>query len=287
MHVTSPCRGRRPSKRRSFAAVLMLAVAGAGGLAHGAGFDEKVKAPMMTDGADLRMQAQSFATKYRAIGAATPAQLITNASLAKQQFDLSWQVERAINERKQLSELEALGFVNLGNGGYRIDTRENPEWRAQGEFVASMLSSNLREAVFAELQLRGFRSEDVAVVEEYVRLHDVNKAAQAAKLPVALAFQRVVQKFDKAGKPVPSALVVSYWYQSARAYMDAKREWSEGLLKSLDAQRGRVLLSYLSEQVSFKSLFPESLDEGIIQTLATVRAPDLEKRLTATEGEAP
>jgi hypothetical protein len=265
----------------------MLALAGAGGLAHAAGFDEKLKAPMMKDAADLLTQAQGFSTQYRAIRDASPAQLISNASLARQQFDLGWQVERAINERKPLPELESLGFVSLGNGGYQIDTRQHPEWRAQGEFLATMLSSNLREGVFAELQQRGFRGEDVAALNQYIGLHDVKKAARAAKVPVALAFQRVVQKFDKAGRPVPNALVVSYWYQSAREYSEAHRTWSEGLLLSLDAQRARVLLSYLSELVSFKSLIPESVDEGVIQTLTSIRAPDLEQRLTTPEGVAP
>jgi hypothetical protein len=58
-------------------------------------------------------------------------------------------------------------------------------------------------------------------------------------------------------------------------------------LQSLDAQRARVLLSYLSELVSFKSLIPESVDEGVIQTLTSIRAPDLEQRLTTPEGVAP
>jgi len=265
----------------------MLALAGAGGVAHAAEFNEKLNAPMMKSVADLQTQVQSFATKYRALDEATPGQMITNASLAKQQFDLSWQLERAINERKPLPDLESLGFVSVGDGGYKIDTRQHPEWRAQGEFIATLLSGKLRDGIFAELLQRGFRPEDVAALKEYVGSHDVKKAAHAARLPVALGFQRVVRKFDKAGRPVPDVLVVSYWYQSTREYLDANRAWSEGLLKSVDAQRARVLLSFLSELVSFKSLIPESVDVGIVQTLSSIRAPDLEKRLMSTEGEAP
>jgi hypothetical protein len=197
------------------------------------------------------------------------------------------QLERAINERKPLPDLESLGFVSVGDGGYKIDTRQHPEWRAQGEFIATLLSGKLRDGIFAELLQRGFRPEDVAALKEYVGSHDVKKAARAARLPVALGFQRVVRKFDKAGRPVPDVLVVSYWYQSTREYLDANRAWSEGLLKSVDAQRARVLLSFLSELVSFKSLIPESVDVGIVQTLSSIRAPDLEKRLMSTEGEAP
>lgn len=288
MHVTSPCpHGRRLSMRRPLAAVLMLALAGAGGLAHGAGFDETMKAPMMKSAVDLTSQIESFATRYRAVRDATPAQLVTNVPLSRQQFDFSWQLERAVNERQPLGDLEALGFTSLDNGGYKIDTRLHPEWRLQGEYIATMFSSNLREGVFVELQERGFRPEDVAALREYVASHDVKQAARGATLPVALAFQKVVRKFDKAGRPVPEALVVSYWYQSSREYSESNRLWSEGLLNSLDAQRQRVLLSYLSELVSFKSLFPESVEEGIRQTLATIRSPDLEKQLTLMQGEAP
>lgn len=287
MHVTSSPHRRHQSMHRPIGAVLMLALAGAGGIAQAAGFDERLQAPMMKSAADLQTQVQTFATKYRAVREAAPEQLVTNSSLARQQFDLSWQVERAVNERQPLHELESLGFENQGNGAYRIDTRQNPEWREQGEFIATMFKSKLREGVFAELRERGFRPEDVVALQEYLGSHDANEATRAATLPVALAFQRVVQKFDKGGKPVPSVLVTSYWYQSARGYSDANRAWSAGLLNTLDAQRQRILISYLSELVSFKTVIPENVEEGIRQTLESMRSPDLEKRMTATEGVVP
>jgi hypothetical protein len=265
----------------------MLALAGAGGLAHTAGFDEKLKAPMMKDAAIFKTEVQGFASKYRAVRDATPAQLVTNASLAKQQFDFSWQLERAVNERRPLPEPESVGLMSLDNGGYKIDTRRNPEWRSQGEYIATMFKGNLRDGVFSELLERGFRPDDVAALKEYISSHDVDQATRAAILPVALAFQRVVQKFDKAGRPVPDVLVVSYWYQSTREYFEANRAWSEGLLKNLDAQRQRVLISYLSELVSFKSVIPENVQEGIRQTLESIRSPDLEKQLTENEGVVP
>jgi hypothetical protein len=134
---------------------------------------------------------------------------------------------------------------------------------------------------------RGFRPEDVAALKAYLGSHDVNESTRAATLPIALAFQRVVQKFDKGGKSVPNELVVSYWYQSSRAYFDANRAWSAGLLNTLDAQRQRILISYLSELVSFKTVAPENVEDGIRNTLETIRSPDLEKRLTATEGVVP
>jgi hypothetical protein len=287
MHVTSVCQGRRRSMRRPLAAVLMFTIAALGGVAHAVGFDEKLKAPMMTSAADFKAQSKSFATRYRDTGAATPAELVTNLSLTKQQFDLSWQLERAINEGRPPDGIEAMGFVSLGNGGYSIDTKKHPEWRAQGERIAAIFNSILRDDVFGELLQRGFRPDDVSALKEYIASHDVKQATRAATATVAVAFQKLVQKFDKAGRPIPDALVVSYWYQSTLAYSNASRAWSEGLLKILDAQRRRVLLSYLSEQESQKSLIPESVSEAIKGTLASLRSPDFEKRLQTMDGDAP
>ena len=80
MHVTSPCQDWRHLRRRSFAAVLMLALAGAGTVAHAAGFDENLKAPMMKDAADLRTQVESFAPRYREIRAASVSMRSARAS---------------------------------------------------------------------------------------------------------------------------------------------------------------------------------------------------------------
>jgi hypothetical protein len=287
MQVTSNCQGRRRLKWRPLAAVLMLALASVGGIAYAVDFDEKIYSPAMKNAAVFKTQAQNFATKYREISAAMPEQAVTNASLARQQFDLSWQLERAINERRPPAELETMGWVRLDNGGYSIDTRKYPEWRSQGDHIATLFNSKLGEGFYEELLQRGFRPEDVAAFKEYIATHDLKQATHAATVPVALGFQQTVRKFDRAGRPVPDVLVVSYWYQSRRAYTDTSRTWSEGLLKTLDAQRVRVLLSYLSEQESYKSLIPESVSESISGTLASVRSPDFEKQLKTTDGDAP
>jgi hypothetical protein len=269
------------------AAVWMLATASSGGIVHAAGFDEGLKSPAMKSTADWKAQAQNFATKYRESRNADPARLLADASLAQRQFDLGWQLERAIHERKLPGDLAALGFVSLANGGYTIDTQKHPEWRADGDNIATIFNSNLIEGILEALSERGFRPGDIAAVEQYIALHDVQQAAQAATTPIALNFQQVVRKFDTAGKTVPDTLVISYWYQSTGAYLEARRAWSEGLLKTLDSQRVRVLFSYLSELASSRTLIPENTSEAVSGTLTNVRSPDFEKRLMSTEGVAP
>jgi len=88
MHVTSTCQHRRHARHRSFAAMWMFAFAAAGGLAHAAGFDEKLKAPMMT-----RLRLRRFCSlssgiycarrivRYsdcRTVSSAVPAMRVTN-----------------------------------------------------------------------------------------------------------------------------------------------------------------------------------------------------------------
>lgn len=285
MHVTSFCQGRRSPVQGALAAVLMLALASVCELAHAVGFDERLSAPMMKSATDFRSQAQSLTARFREIQSSTPAQLVTSASLARQQFDLSWQVEREINEQRPPVDLEALGFVNLGNGSYSIDTRQHPEWRPVSEKIAVVFNSSFRNDVYEELMQRGFRPEDVATLKQYIATQDLKQAIRVSTVPVAQGFQRLVQKFDKIGRPVPDSMVVSYWYQSNRARFDANRAWSDGLLKVMDAQRTRILLSYVSELESSRTLIPESVSDGINSTLASMRSPDFAEQ--TTEGDAP
>jgi hypothetical protein len=229
---------------------------------------------------------QGFAPKYREILAATPMQTITNAALSRQQFDLTWQVERAVNEGRPLNGLEEIGFMKHADGSYSVDTSKNPEWRVQANQIKAGLSSNMLDPICDTLVERGFRPEDVATLKKYVAENDVVSRGRAATAPIALAFHRVVKKFDKAGKPVPDALVVSFWYQNSRVINETNRAWAEGLLNSLDAQRRRILLSLFTEAGGTFFVIPESTSAGIIRTLESVRSGDFEQRATAiSKGE--
>lgn len=289
MHVTSSRSDRRWRGRRPpLAAVLMMAIAGIAGVANAVEFDEKLNAPTMKSAADFQGRVQTFAKAYREIREATPAQTVLNASLARQQFDLDWQLERAVNEGRPLDGLESVGVVSRGDGSYTVDLNEYPEWQIKADQLSQTFSSNLRDPVCETLLTRGFRPEDIAALKSYLASQDPAVAAKSATLPIALNFGRVVRKFDKIGRPVPNALVVSYWYQASRATNESNRVWTEGLLKSLDSQRVRILFSYFSEVQSSRFMSPESTSEGIGATLASVRSPDFEQKLiAASKGEAP
>lgn len=288
MHVTSVCQGRRRSMRRPLAAVLMFGIAALGGVAHAVEFDEKLKAPMMKSNAQTFAQAKEFGARYREVQAATPSQVITNASLAREKFDLRWQVERAIDQRKPIEEFAELGFESLGNGSYKVDLNAHPEWDdLSSGFVGILASPDLDPLVQALIQL-GFRPEDGATLKNYVATHDAKIASSIATLPIALGFARIVRKFDKAQRPVPDALVFSYLYQTTRAVSESNRLWVVELLKQFDAQRARILLATFQQFPSSVSWSPSDPAAVVASQLSAVRLPNFEEIVTAeAKGVAP
>ncbi len=279
---------RRQTRWPALRAVLMLALTGFTGSAHAAEFDEKLKSPVMKNATELRTQMQTFATKFRDIRAATPAQLVTNATLARQQFDLIWQVQQAIDMRKPLDELAEVGIVSLGEGRYGVDMGAYPQWNEiASSFIAATLPDNLQYTVSALIQ-RGFRPEDVATLKRYLDEHDFRNVSSATNLSVSLGFARAVRKYDEQKRSVPDSLVFSYWYQRARYHSEGQRSWAEGLLKGFDAQRQRIFLSLIMELNPYSTWSPDDIATGIPDLLAQVRMPDFEQRIIAeAKGVAP
>ncbi|HET9472997.1 MAG TPA: hypothetical protein VFO82_03835 [Steroidobacteraceae bacterium] len=244
-------------------------------------FDEKLKAPMMKSQATLHSQAQAYGARFVAVRDASPEQLIRNSALAREKFDVVWQIQRAIDERKPLGELAEAGIALQADGSYLIDTKGHPEWNDLHQTIAALLSDTNLDRWVPLLVARGFRPEDVQVLREYVGFHDPVAASAAATLPIALGFGRTVRKFDQLKRPVSEALVQTFWYQRARAASEANRVWVEGLMKVLDAQRGRILLSSFLELSPITYWSPENVDEGTAALLAEVRRPDFEAIVTA------
>lgn len=282
MYIPSNCQNKQRHRwRPALVTMLMLTLAGLHGAAQAMEFDEKLKAPMMKSQGELHSQAQRLATQYRTLLETAPEQLIRNSALVRQQFDLKWQVQRAIDEHKPLEQLAALGIISQGNGSYGIDLGEHPEWNDLHETMAGFLVRADLVEVGPALISRGFRPEDVATLKAYVAEHNPDTAASAAALPVVVGFGRVVRKYDKLRRPVPEAVVVSFIYQRARAISESNRRWVAGLFERLDEQRIRIVMSSFTELKPTTVWIPENISQGIAEYLVLVRQPDFEARVTA------
>lgn len=282
MHV--PSNRRDPQRQRwrgSVMAMSILATLALGGAARAASFDEKAKAPAMKSVSDLRAQVEPFAVKYRALHESNPEQVIRDPAMARQKFDLKWQLLRAVESKQPLAGAAALGLVAQGDGSYRIDLDAYPEWDDFHETIAGMLSRANMEVHGPRLLARGFRPEDLITLRNYVAANNSDAKAAEEAAAITLAFANTVRKYDKLKRPVPDAVVESFYYQRSRAHSEAKRRWVEGLLQALDAQRGRVLLSTFLEMKPSGIWTPSNLKAAADELMAEMRKPDFEARVQA------
>jgi hypothetical protein len=273
---------------RPLALPVLLTLAALGAAAHAAGFDEKLKSPQMTSAVQVRSQAATLAATLENVRAADATRLVTDPALARQRFELQWKVQRAIDEKQPLNELAAMGVVARGDGSYAVDVDKFPVWDNLHDGIVHMLHSDQLEPILRDLQNRGFRPEDAQQVRDYVVAHDARVAQKAAWAPISLGFARAVRKYDNLKVAVPNSLVWSYSYQRARAETESNQAWLNALLKTLDAQRGRVLISFFQEYTRDMTWSPENIENGMAYILEQARKPNFEATVEAeAKGVAP
>jgi hypothetical protein len=280
MHVTSYRRLINPPQRGRVAAVLLLWLAGMASAAQAVEFDEKLKAPRAMGGAEIKSTAQSYSASFARVREASPVDLVANKALFFEHFDLEWQINRALEDKRPLEDLLALGFVKH-EGGLRIDYGAFPQWQPFPELLASLVPTWSLDNVGPLLVNRGFRASDVAALKNYVDTHDLKAATSARTLPLAISFSKVVKKYDRLKRPVGKDVVFSFLYQRGKAEAEARRAWSEGLIHTLDDQRVRILHSYFAEMPGIGYWAASDVDAGVANLLAVMRLPDYEQRATA------
>ena len=267
-----------PSYPRAVAWLFMLA--SFAGVAQAVEFDEKVKAPMARGGGELKTLAESYSASFARLRTASPAEMVTDQALSQERFDLEWQLTRALEEKRPLEDLSALGLVKHENG-FRIDYNAFPQWQPFAETLASLMPTLSMDAAGPLLVARGFRESDVSALRGYLETHDLKTETSARTLPIAISFSKVVKKYDRIKRPVGKDLVLSFIYQRDKVDAEARRAWAEGLIRTLDDQRVRVLHSYFSELQSTGYWSPDDVEAGVTNLLAVMRLPDYEQRATA------
>jgi hypothetical protein len=281
MHHRNFRRNRpRPQRRPAILVALLTAFAGIAGAAHAAEYNEKLKAPRMKTTAELRTQVQALRQRIEAASQSPSTERLTDTAMAREQFDLSWQVQHAISEHRPIDDLADVGIVSLGDGSYSVDLNAYPQWNDLFDLMANIFTHEDLDKVAHMLGERGFRPQDLAVLREYVTDHGPRAESRAAAAPVALGFGRVVKKHDRSRSPVPDSAVLSFFYQRALAIHESDQAWAAGLLKQLDAQRGRILLSAFLDMRTEAIWMPDDISGGITDMLAQARQPEFDQRVT-------
>ncbi|HEU4778646.1 MAG TPA: hypothetical protein VFS58_02060 [Steroidobacteraceae bacterium] len=269
-----------PSYPRALA-LSLLVLASFAGSAQAVEFNERLKAPMMSEPGALRSQALSYVAKFSALQSAAPRELIRNRALASERFDLVWQIQQAIDSRRPLGDLSAVGLEAQPDGSYRVDYDASPQWDQLDQLLAGWLPQVNWQVFGEELVQRGFRPEDVAPLKEFVSTHDAQKISRRESLPISLGFSKIVKKYDKIKRPVDDAAVLSYIYQRDKFRAEKTRQWAESLLNSLEPQNARVLLAYFDEMSSTGVWAPSDQRAGIDGQLKLMRLADFEQLATA------
>lgn len=274
--------------RPRWRAAAVLGLLAAASLARAAEFDEKIRSPRVTNPADLHTEAGSFAAKVAQLRATAPEALATDADLSAERFDLEWKIQRAIDQNQALGDLSIIGLESRDDGFFRIDLARNPQWLKLDEYLAGVLPQSNWATLSPQLIARGFRESDVAIVQGYVSKHDAAAEGRQRSLPLEIGFSRFVKKLDKLKRPVTDDIVLAFLYQRDKALSAARHDWTLGLLGALDAQRGRVLLSYFGETGGTAVWAPSDQRAGIADVLASVRRPDFERLITEqSQGATP
>lgn len=267
--------------RNKYAAALCLALAVFAGSAKAVEFNESLKAPQLKGAAEIKTMAENYSATFARLDAASPAELVTDRSLFLERFDLEWQLQRALDEKRTLEDLSAVGLVKQADGSISIDMGAYPQWHPFVQKLTSLLPSMNLDNLSSLLINRGFRETDVVALKDYIATHNLKAATTSKTLPIAISFSKAVKKLDKMKRPVTNDLVFSFLYQRSKAEALAEREWAEGLLQVLDAQRVRILHSYFSEMKGKKIWAADDVEAGVAGVLAQMRLPDYEQRAIA------
>src|SRR5690349_21153450 len=169
MHVSSYPRGV------AWLPLITLMLAGFAGGAQAVEFDEKVKATMARTGVQLKTQAEGYSGSFARLSGVSPVEMVSSKALTQEYFETKWQLERALEDKRPMEDLTALGLVKDGSG-FSIDYNAFPQWNPFFEVLAVLAPTLDMNALGPLLVARGFRDADVAAIRSYIETHDLDAA---------------------------------------------------------------------------------------------------------------
>ena len=212
-------------------------------------FDESVNAPATLVGEALTAKAGAYFEQFDADAPVRTRLLMDDVEHASY-VDLIWHFGRAIDARENLDGLSQYG-VSLGEGtSHKLDLERFPQWRPQYHRIAAIFDPDRPDHTTTALKQRGFRDSDIDRLRKYLSRHSPISAVMARTAPLTRSFAERVKARVAAGDRLDRADMMAYSYQRHRAIEQATRTWAAELLDVLDADRQRIVESYL---LSFQS----------------------------------
>jgi hypothetical protein len=233
---------------------------------QGATFDERLEAPRATSAKGLQSQFQAHFDAFRQKQQTPdPAAFIRDKASHKQWTDLFFAVTRAMDESVPLGDLAAFGLIAKPDGTYSVNLKKFPEWEPLDAKLNVLSNPEVFESFIPALKARGFRDSDVDTLRTYLATHDPRMLTHKNGRQLVTGFATRLQRQRQAGQALNLKEVMTYRYQKNSIKSEAKRQWALGLLDTLDAQRQRILASFLEESDS-ELVFgtpSESIDQSL------------------------
>jgi hypothetical protein len=233
--------------------------------AHAAKFDERVSPPPDISPSGLHKKFKKQFATMKEPGGMT--KLMRDKAAHNKWVDAQWQLGESIDRRLPMPQLAEFGMVMDENGVYSVDFAEHPEWFPMEDRMWMYLTGNAYRFTREQLRQRGFREEDIQVLDEYLSAHDVDATQAAAHLELTLDFGEQINKAIKRGRTTARAGVVSFTYQCDRTRREVTRTWAIGAFDVLDLQRQRILESFMMEQVGSRTISPTNREQAIDDNL--------------------
>jgi hypothetical protein len=247
-------------------------------------FDEKLRAPQAPTNKALKVSIREYFAVYERATAASLAGLVRDKAAFDKWVTTAWQLQRAIDTRRDLGDLTEFGIAPQGNWAYSIDIGHFPQWKPLSDSARRLLDPTVFGAYAPQLEARGFRDQDVETIRAYAHERDPDRMAQPAKLSLVESFANSVKRGTAGNEKLGTDRMLDYLYQNRRIMEEAERAWTIGLLDSLDAQRQRILESFLSEidRTGSMAIAPDDI-EGATRWMRDAIASGEHQRLLEAE----
>lgn len=171
--------------------------------------------------------------------------------------DFGFQVGRAMDERGSLANSEQYGLIRQPDGRYNCDLKNFPQLVTLDQRMQVALMPSGLEYVREQLRQRGFREADLAKFAEYVSSHHPQREALDRNVLLVKSFSARLQQRKRFAIAERNKEIESFIYQRRSNEWQQSRTWAVGLLDLLDAQRQRILVSFILEQRFARSIRPD------------------------------